>query len=159
VTALFALFVLAGTAFGSLALAEEKTSDDATMEILREKLKADKKLVVASNMALTEAEAKTFWPVYEEYQKDLQVLSDRMVKAIEAYADGYVANTLTDEAATKLTEEAIAIEDAEAKMRKSYVGKLAKVLPGKKAARYLQIESKIRAVVRYALAAEIPLVE
>ena len=30
------------------------------MEILRQKIKADKKLVVAANMQLTEAEAKTF---------------------------------------------------------------------------------------------------
>ena len=53
----------------------------------------------------------------------------------------------------------LAIEEAEVKLRKSYADKLANVLPGKKTARYLQIESKIRALVRYELAANIPLVE
>jgi hypothetical protein len=42
-------------------------------------------------------------------------------------------------------------------MRKAYSAKLAGVLPGKKAARYMQIENKIRARLRYELAAEIPL--
>ena len=42
------------------------------MQVLREKLKADKKLVVAANMDLKEAEAKGFWPIYDEYQKELE---------------------------------------------------------------------------------------
>ncbi len=36
-----------------------------------QKLKADKKLLVASNMELTDAESKAFWPLYDAYQKDL----------------------------------------------------------------------------------------
>ena len=51
------------------AVAQDKAADN--MQILREKIKADKKLVVAGNMELTESEAKGFWPVYEEYQKEL----------------------------------------------------------------------------------------
>ena len=39
------------------------------MEILRQKIKADKKLVVAEAMQLTEAEAKGFWPVYDAVSK------------------------------------------------------------------------------------------
>ena len=42
------------------------------MEILRQKIKADKKLVVAANLKLTDAEGTAFWPVYDAYQKDLQ---------------------------------------------------------------------------------------
>jgi hypothetical protein len=45
------------------------------------------------------------------------------------------------------------------KLKRSYMPKLEKVIPGTKVARYLQIENKIRAVVRYELAAQIPLVE
>ena len=51
----------------------------------------------------------------------------------------------------------LSIESAEAGLKKSYVPKLEKVLPMKKAAVYLQIESKIRALVRYELASQIPL--
>jgi hypothetical protein len=144
-------------AFPGSALTQDKPSDN--MQILREKVKADKKLLVATNMELTESEAKGFWPVYEDYQKDLTAINQRIVKLIESYAADYRANTLTDEKAKKLVDELVAIEKAEAGLKASYVPKLSKVLPQKKVARYLQIENKIRAAVKYELAAGVPLAQ
>jgi hypothetical protein len=129
------------------------------MEILRQKIKADKKLVVAANMQLTEAEAKGFWPVYEAYQKDLAQINSRIAQAVKAYAEAYSKATLSDEMAKKLISEAIAIEESEAKMKRDTMAKLDKVIPGIKIARYIQIETKIRAIIRYELAANIPLAE
>jgi len=144
-------------AFPSSALTQDKPSDN--MQILREKVKADKKLLVATNMELTESEAKGFWPVYEDYQKDLTAINQRIVKLVESYAADYRANALTDEKAKKLVDELVAIEQAEAGLKATYVPKLSKVLPQKKVARYLQIENKIRAVVKYGLAEGVPLVQ
>jgi hypothetical protein len=143
--------------FTTPALAQEKRADN--MEFLREKLKADKKLLVATNMDLTDSEAKGFWPVYEKYQKGLQNINQRLVSLLESYAADYRNNSLTDEKAQKLIDEAVAIEQAEAKLKASSVPKLRKVLPAKKVARYLQVENKIRAVVKYDLAAGVPLVQ
>jgi len=128
------------------------------MQILLDKVKADKKLVVATNMDLTDAEGKAFWPIYDLYQKDLQGINDRLGKTILAYADAYNNKTLTDAQAMQLTNEAIAIDQDEVTLRKSYAAKLNRVLPAKKTARYLQIENKIRAGIRYDLASGIPLV-
>jgi hypothetical protein len=139
------------------AWTQSKPTDN--MEILREKIKTDKKLLVATNLELTESEAKGFWPVYEAYQKDLEKLNQRIVTLLESYAADYRKKTLTDEAAKKLIDEFIAIERAEARLKGSYVPKFSKVLPAKKVARYLQIENKIRAVVKYDLAAAVPLVQ
>jgi hypothetical protein len=141
----------------SPAFAQDKSAD-TNMQILRDKVKADKKLVVAANMNLNEAEGKAFWPIYDAYQKDLQVLNERLGKTILAYADAYNKNTLTDEQAESLTNAALAIDQDEVTMRKTYAAKLKGVLPGKKVARYLQIENKIRALVRYEMADNIPLV-
>jgi hypothetical protein len=129
------------------------------MQILRDKIKADKKLVVAANMDLTESEAKGFWPVYEEYQKDLASINQRIGKLIESYAADYRANTLTDEKAKTLVDEMVAIEHVDGALQQSYVQKLSNVLPSKKVARYLQIENKIRAAVKYELAGSIPVVQ
>lgn len=129
------------------------------MEIFRQKVKADKKLVVSANMQLTEAEAKGFWPVYEAYQNDLAAINDRTAKAVMEYAEAYNKGSVPDATAKKLISEAIAIEESEAKLKRSYLPKLEKALSGMKVARYLQIESKIRAVIKYELAANIPLVE
>jgi hypothetical protein len=139
------------------AFAAQDKPADTNMQILLDKVKADKKLVVAANMDLTDAEGKTFWPIYDAYQKDLQALNDRLGKTILAYADAYNKNALTDELAKSLTNEALAIDQDEITMRKTYSTRLSGVLPGKKVARYLQIENKIRAAIRYELAAGIPL--
>jgi hypothetical protein len=129
------------------------------MEILRQKIKADKKLVVAQNLSLTDAEGTAFWPVYDAYQKDLQQINQRLAAVIQAYAAAYNKGPVTNETAKKLLDEALAIDEAEAKLKSASVPKVLATLPAMKAARYIQIESKIRAAVRYELAASIPLVE
>lgn len=139
------------------ALAQDKPAD-TNMQILLDKVKADKKLVVAGNMDLTDAEGQVFWPIYEAYQRELRSLNDRLAAAILEYADAYNKKTLTDEQANRLTAQALAIDKDENAMRKSYAAKLNKVLLGKKVARYLQIENKIRAAIRYDMAAGIPLI-
>jgi DNA-directed RNA polymerase subunit E'/Rpb7 len=60
--------------------------------------------------------------------------------------------------AKKLTNQALSVEEAEVKLKRAYADKLNKVLPATKTARYLQIESKIRAAIRAQMAKEIPLV-
>jgi hypothetical protein len=134
-------------------------SGQDNMQILRDKIKADKKLLVATNMELTNSEAKGFWPIYEDYQKDLGAINQRIGKMIESYAADYRAKSLTDEKAKKLVDELIAVEKAEAAMKAKYAPKLGKVLPQVKVARYLQIENKIRALVKYELAGAVPLAE
>jgi hypothetical protein len=148
--------ILALFAFAPVAPAQEKPADN--MQILRDKIRADKKLVVAGNMELTESEAKGFWPIYEQYQKDLQTINQRMANLLESYADDFRNKSLTDDKAKKLINEATAIDRAEANLKSTYAPKLSKVLPVRKVVRYLQIENKIRAVVKYDLASGVPLV-
>jgi len=142
--------------YGPLSMAQEKPADN--MQILADKIRADKKLVIATNMELTEAEAKDFWPIYEQYQKDLQRINQRMANLLESYADDFHNKSLTDEKAKKLIDEALAIDRAEANLKSTYAPKLSKALPIRKVVRYLQIENKIRAVVKYEIASGVPLV-
>jgi hypothetical protein len=148
--------VLMGLPSMNLA-AQDKPADN--MQILRDKIKADKKLLVASNMELTESEAKNFWPIYDEYQKELRKINQRIVNVLEIYAADFRSKSLTDDKAKKLIEEANAIEQAEVNLKSTFAPKLAKVLPMVKVARYLQIENKIRAVIRYDIAQGVPLVK
>jgi hypothetical protein len=129
------------------------------MEILAQKIKADKKLIVAETMQLTDQEGAKFWPIYDAYQADLQKINARLKTAVEGYAKDYNANTMTDAKATALTNEAIAIEEALVALKKTYVAKLAGVIPPIKIARYVQIENKVRALVNADLAAGIPFVQ
>ena len=159
------VFVCLTAAMTLPALAQSKpaaaqaTPTASDMQILAQKIKADKKLVVAANMQLTEAEAKGFWPVYEAYQKDLQGINNRLLGTIKKYADAYNKGPVSDETAKTLISEALAVEEAELKLKRSYVPRLEKVVPGMKVARYIQIESKIRAIGKFEMAANIPLVQ
>jgi hypothetical protein len=156
-TTMGALMVAALVAFAVPAFPQEKPANN--LEIVHEKLKADKKLIVAKYMELTESEANRFWPVYEEYQKDLQTINQRLFNLLQSYAADYRNNSLTDEKAQKLLDEWIAIENDDAKRRGSYVPKVLKALPAKKAARYLQIENEYRILLKYDLATTVPLVQ
>src|SRR5262247_3478792 len=98
-----------------------------------ERIRTEKKAWVALNMALTPAEADSFWPIYEGYQQELHQINTRLVKVIEAYGADYRNSTFTDESARKLMEEMVAIGESEAKLRRSYWTKLSKALSARKA--------------------------
>ena len=153
------LVTVCGLVAGMSSAAAAQTTGTTNMDILRQKIKADKKLVVAQNLQLTDAEGTAFWPVYEAYQKDLQQLNQRIGAMVMAYANAYNKGPVANDVAKKLLDEALALDDAEAKLKASYAPKVLGALPATKAARYIQIENKIRAAIRYELAAGIPLVE
>jgi len=139
------------------AVAQDKPADN--MQILRDKIRADKKLLVATNMDLTESEAKGFWPIYDAYQADLAQINRRVVTLVESVAADARRKSMTDERARKLIDESMAIEQAEANLKSTYAPKLSQVMPTKKVVRYLQIENKIRALVKYDLVSGVPLVQ
>jgi hypothetical protein len=150
--------VLAGVtvacATGSHAQAEPPLMSQAEVERIR----TEKKAWIALNMNLASGEEAAFWPLYDAYQKELQQINLRLVRLVESYGGYYRNNTLTDDLARKLTEEAFAIDEAELKLRRGYYGRFAKALSPRKASRYLQLESRVHTQVRYELAANLPLV-
>jgi len=141
-------------AAGVPSFAQDKPADN--MQIVLEKIRADKKLVVAENLQLTAAEAKAFWPVYGEYQDELFLLHARTAKLVADYAAAY--DQMSNDTAKKLLDEYMTIEKLGLKLRQAYLPKFRAVLPEVKVARYYQIENKIHAAMAYELAAKIPLI-
>ena len=136
-----------------VAAAQERPTD--TMEILREKVRADKKVVVAGVLDLTETEARGFWPVYGAYQSDMIEHYDRVAKLIRDFVTAYPA--MTDASATQLLGEFVALESDYAALLNRYVPRFQRVLPPQKLVRFYQLENKLRALLEYQLAREIPL--
>lgn len=134
-------------------------SDDAAAEldVLVDSIRSNRTALVAANLKLTDDEASKFWPVYERYHKDINAIGDRLVAVIEEYAVNFT--TLTDDKATKLVDDYLNVEADRTKVKRAYVDEFAKVLPGRKLARLYQIENKMDAVIRYDLAASIPVVD
>jgi len=134
-----------------VAIAQDKPADE--MEILREKARADKKLVVATALALTESEAKAFWPVYNAYQSDMITHCDKLLSLVDRFDKAY--DTMTDQTATQLLNDYLALEANHIALLKAYVPRFQRVLPALKVARLYQIENKMRALVNYDLARHI----
>ncbi len=149
-----------GTALG----AADEGGTDANREILLQKVKADKKLLVATSIDLSNAEAKKFWPLYKDYQEDcqkeLEQLNQGLDRTIKDYADEFNAGkgTISNDKAKTLLNEALSLEEAELKLKRTYAGKIGKVLPATETARYIRIENNIRAVLKTELAQQSPLV-
>jgi len=137
------------------AFAQDKPADN--MQILIEKIHADKKLLVAANMELTESEAKAFWPVYEKYQDEVFLLRSRTVKLIKDYTDAY--EKMSNDKAKALLDELMKIDSLGLKLRQAYLPKFRQVLPEVKVVRYYQIENKVNAALNYELATNIPLMK
>jgi len=140
---------------GLPALAQDKPADN--MQLVRDKIKADKKLFVSETLKLTDSEQKAFWPVYDKYQQDQMKLYDRAGALIDEYAKNY--ESMTEQVAKKLTDEMVVIQADQQKLKESYLPQFRKTLPEIKVARYYQLENKISAVVNYELAMRIPLVK
>jgi Spy/CpxP family protein refolding chaperone len=160
VTAL--LFAIAVIAAPCVA-AEGSSADVTDMAALRTAVRADKKAFVAATLKLTDAEAKKFWPVYDAYQRDLDLANRKRSVAVEALIG--TDKAISDLYAKSLSNEMISADEIELKARRTIHNRLIKPLPGRaimpaiKGARYLQLESKIRAYQAYDLAATIPLVK
>jgi Spy/CpxP family protein refolding chaperone len=155
------LFAVAMVA-GQTALAEDKIAEVTDMQALRTAVRTHKKAFVASTLKLTPAEEKKFWPIYDEYQRNLDMTNRRRVVAIQQLAVGDAPES--EIYAKRLVNELIVVDEAEVKARRALQNRLmravpSRILPPKKAARYLQLESKIRAVQAYDVAATVPLIK
>ena len=154
VIAMFSVATLLVSAGSSLAQHDTQT---AVLEISRADIQADRKALVAANLPLTEEQATAFWPVYREYRLEMDKVADGVIALITNYAKNYA--TLDDKQATGLVKEFLDLQKDSGEVKKKYVGKFSKVLPGKSLMRFYQIENKLDTIVMAAVAGEIPLVK
>jgi hypothetical protein len=131
--------------------------DVTDMQALRAAIRADKRAYVASALNLTDVEAKKFWPVYTDYQRAVDLANRERSLVIESLVGR--DKPLTDLYAKNLAKELVLADEVEVKARRTLYNKIIKILPAKKAARCLQLESKIRAIQAYDIASAIPLIK
>jgi hypothetical protein len=138
-----------------LAHAVDATSEVTDMRALRDAVRTDKRAFVESVLGLTPREANRFWPLYGMYQRHLDASNRRRVVAIESIVatDAPISELF----ARNVANELVASDEAEIRARRTLQNAVLKALPPKKAARYLQLENKIRAIQAYDIAAAIPL--
>ena len=131
----------------------------AEMHALESEVGPEKRAFVEDQLALTSQEGAKFWPIYDAYQEALRGFNQRRLDNILKYARAYNADAFDDATATAIAEEALDLEKDEAVQMEHTFRKLRKVMPAVKAVRYLQVENKLRAIVRFEQAAQVPLAD
>ncbi|OUS13854.1 hypothetical protein A9Q89_01550 [Gammaproteobacteria bacterium 53_120_T64] len=130
---------------------------EAQIALVREVANTERTAVVAQNVSFTAIEAEAFWPLYRQYRAEFQKIGDGGLALIKDFAKNY--NSMSDEKATELTDQALQLEQQRVKLKKSYAKKFRKVVQPAKVFRVFQVENRINAVNRLKLAAEIPLMK
>lgn len=140
---------------GPIAWAEDKNAELTDMQALRQSVKTDKRALVASTLNLNDAEGKRFWPIYAWYQHELDQNDRRRNIALQELI--FRDKPMTNLAAKYYATELLAVDEAEIKARRTMRNRVMRALPAVKAARYMQLEEKIRAVQDYDVASAVPL--
>lgn len=153
-----AIVLALGLSFATVADVRAGSEAPTTdLSILLETIRANRKALVAVNLALSPEEGAKFWPVYDRYQQEMNASGDRLSVIIDDYAKNFGA--LSNEKALQLMQDYLAVEAERIKVRQTYLPEFAKILPGRTVARFYQIENKMDAVLRYDIAASIPVIE
>lgn len=125
------------------------------LEYSRESLKTQKRTIIGGSVALSEAEAKAFWPIHDAYERERDRIDDREAKLIEEFLGA--GAQMTDARARAMLDEVVGLREERLGLKKRYVKRFADVLPPKKLMQYFQIDSKLDALLAADLARAIPL--
>jgi Spy/CpxP family protein refolding chaperone len=127
------------------------------IQLLRSDIRSTKKQLIAENMKLTDAQAEKFWPVYDAYTQETTKLGDARYALVKEYAQSYV--NMTDAEADSLVEKMATLDVQTATLRQEWVPKFRKVLTGKQAALFFQLDKRINLLLDLQFAANIPVVK
>jgi len=155
--------ILAGIAFvavnGAYAQSPPPTQglSDEEINLLRKDIRSMKKQIIAANLNLTDTEAQKFWPIYDQYMGEMAKIVDKKLDLLKEYAANY--DSITDDQADAYIKGRAAVEEAVLQLRLKYIPVFRKLLTGKTAARFAQIEWRLGLALDVQLNAEIPIIE
>jgi hypothetical protein len=125
------------------------------LEVTRQAVESQRRILVSGALPLTDAEADAFWPLYDSYERERRPLDERANGLVADFLAG--AATLTDPQAKAMVEEALQIEEGRVRVRRTHFARMVKAIPARKVARFFQIDNKLDSVVRADVAKQVPL--
>jgi hypothetical protein len=135
---------------------EKAASIDEQIAMLRSDLRSTRKQVVAANMKLTDAEAEKFWPIYDQYVKELVDINNAKYALIKEYLQD---TNMTDEQADSLSKRWVEVDASVVQLRLKYIPIFRKALSAKGTAMFFQLDRRVQMMIDLQLASAIPLVQ
>lgn len=152
----FCTLALALAATGNCR-ADQPTSGAYSLIQADQSYSRERRRIIADNLQLSTEEAKRFWPLYEQFEKELDALTLRRREIIARFGENYDA--MTDDMARQLLRDRLQLDESRAALKRKFLPRFERVLPIRKLARYYQIEGKIYASVEAGIADELPLLK
>jgi hypothetical protein len=154
--------VLVAAAVACLALvappaAAQDQSASKYTELLRQDLRTQKTAVVTEAMNLTDAQGTVFWPLYDQYSLELRAIWDQTIVLIKDYAENY--DRMTNDKSKEIVSSSFKLDEQRTKLWKKYYDKYAKQIDPMVAARFVQVERTLNALIELQIRAELPLVK
>jgi hypothetical protein len=140
--------------------AAQQSSPGATPLSLQQQLvqtEARRRNRIAGNMLLSGEEARSFWPVYEDYRGAVVDVRKRQLDVIVEYAGAYNQGELAPDKAQALLAEAMQLEAERYRLKRDYLRKVANVLGPTRQLRLYQVETRLDAEAQAGVLAQIPL--
>jgi hypothetical protein len=122
-------------------------------------LQAGRAEIIREEVPFTATEAGAFWPAYEKYVSDLNLVRDRQAKLISQYLEAYNDGEVSDQFAAKLLDDYLAIKFDILTIQKKHLRKFRQVLPPHKVTLFYQLENQMNAELDLQLARVIPLID
>ena len=129
---------------------------DDVLKAMRLDLQSSRADIMAKNMTLTAEQAAKFWPMFDAYQKQQNVIIDEQLKDIQKYVSTY--ETLDDAGAMSLIQAHFKRDEKMNVLRQKWLGEFQKVLPTKLAVRAMQIDRRLSLAAQMETVSRIPLV-
>ncbi len=109
----------------------------------RERLNAFKIGFFTRKLNLTTGEAEKFWPIYDEYQKEKNLIQAQKVNLIRNFNQN--ESNLNDDQIREIDDKLVATFVSESTLEVSFHNKLKEVLPPAKVIRFYLVENQFKA--------------
>jgi hypothetical protein len=149
-----AALLLAGA---TLSAAPASAQMDQYLELLRQDMRTEKVAVFTEAMALTDADAEKFWPIYRDYDHARTALGDQELQLIRDYAAAF--DTMDDVKAKDILARAMKIDDDVTKLQRKTIKQMEKALGPIVAARFYQVDNQVHRLISLQIGANLPLIE
>ena len=133
------------------------TVNDKDVALLRKNLQAEAKQLITKNMQLTDSEAAGFWPLYDQYAAEVRKVNDTRFGLIKQYAKIYT--TMTQDEADSMFKLLAEADQTIISLRLQYLPKFEQVLPGTKAALFMQLDRRLDSLFNVQIASQLPAIK
>jgi len=138
------------------SLTQPAPNEEQIVAEFRKELMARRADVMAKGLTLNGEQAAKFWPLFEQFQKEQDLVVQDQIKATDDYAKNY--EHLSDEGALAYLNMLLTRDKNMYDMRVKWLAKFKEVIPPTMAARAIQLDRRLGNVTQVQLSQRIPLI-